>query len=60
MDNQEIIPPREPAEEYVRGDVHVNTLEGFWSQMKRSINGTKILSCQFQIIHHMLYIISLI
>ena len=26
--------------EYVRGNVHVNTLEGFWSQMKRSINGT--------------------
>ena len=28
------------AKEYVRGNVHVNTLEGFWSQMKRSINGT--------------------
>lgn len=26
--------------EYVRGDIHVNTLEGFWSQLKRSINGT--------------------
>lgn len=28
------------AKEYVRGSVHVNTLEGFWSQLKRSINGT--------------------
>ena len=28
------------AREYVRGNVHTNTLEGFWSQMKRSINGT--------------------
>jgi len=28
------------AKEYVRGNVHTNTLEGFWSQMKRSINGT--------------------
>jgi len=26
--------------EYVRGDVHTNTIEGFWSQMKRSIDGT--------------------
>ena len=28
------------VKEYVRGNVHTNTLEGFWSQMKRSINGT--------------------
>jgi len=28
------------AREYVRGNIHVNTLEGFWSQLKRSINGT--------------------
>jgi transposase-like protein len=27
-------------EEYVRGDVHTNTIEGFWSQLKRSVNGT--------------------
>ena len=27
-------------EKYVRGDVHTNTIEGFWSQMKRSISGT--------------------
>lgn len=26
--------------EFVRGDVHTNTIEGFWSQMKRSLNGT--------------------
>jgi len=26
--------------EYVRGNTHTNTLEGFWSQLKRSINGT--------------------
>jgi transposase-like protein len=28
------------AKEYVRGNVHTNGLEGFWSQLKRSINGT--------------------
>lgn len=26
--------------EYVRGSIHTNTIEGFWSQLKRSINGT--------------------
>lgn len=26
--------------EYVNGDAHTNNLEGFWSQLKRSINGT--------------------
>lgn len=26
--------------EYVRGDVHTNTIEGFWSQLKRSVTGT--------------------
>ncbi len=26
--------------EYVRGGVYTNTIEGFWSQMKRSIDGT--------------------
>lgn len=30
------------AGEYVRGSVHVNGLEGFWSQIKRSIKGTHI------------------
>jgi transposase len=28
------------AKEYVRGSVHTNTIEGFWSQLKRSIDGT--------------------
>lgn len=28
------------AQEYVRGIVHTNTIEGFWGQMKRSIDGT--------------------
>jgi hypothetical protein len=26
--------------EYVRGDSHTNTIEGFWAQLKRSIDGT--------------------
>jgi transposase len=26
--------------QYVRGDVHTNSIEGFWGQMKRSIDGT--------------------
>ena len=30
------------ADEWVRGDTHVNTAEGFWSQIKRSIRGTHI------------------
>ena len=25
---------------YVNGDIHTNTIEGFWSQLKRSIDGT--------------------
>lgn len=28
--------------EYVRGDWHTNTIEGFWSQLKRTIKGTHI------------------
>jgi transposase len=28
--------------EWVRGDVHTNTLEGFWAALKRGINGTHI------------------
>jgi transposase len=27
-------------DEYVRGNVHTNTIEGFWGQLKRSIDGT--------------------
>ena len=30
------------AKEYVRGDVHTNGIESFWSQVKRSINGTYV------------------
>ena len=26
--------------EFVRGNVHTNTIEGFWSRLKRSISGT--------------------
>lgn len=26
--------------EYVRGSIHTNTIEGYWSQLKRSIDGT--------------------
>lgn len=26
--------------EFVRGNVHTNTIEGFWSQLKRSLDGT--------------------
>jgi len=27
-------------EEWTRGKVYTNTIEGFWSQLKRSLNGT--------------------
>ena len=30
------------AKEYARGDVHVNGLENFWGQLKRSIRGTHV------------------
>jgi len=30
------------AEEYVRGNVHTNGLESFWSMLKRGLNGTYI------------------
>lgn len=30
------------AKEYARGDCHVNTMEGHWSQLKRSIRGTHV------------------
>jgi transposase-like protein len=30
------------ATEYVSGDVHINSLEGFWSLFKRSLHGTYI------------------
>ncbi len=31
---------RHGIKEYVRGNVHTNTIEGFWGQLKRSIRGT--------------------
>lgn len=31
---------RHSEKEYVKEGVHTNTIEGFWGQMKRSINGT--------------------
>jgi transposase-like protein len=31
---------RHSVREYVRGQVHTNSIEGFWSQLKRSIDGT--------------------
>jgi len=30
------------SKEYARGDVHVNSVEGFWSILKRSIRGTHV------------------
>lgn len=34
--------------EYVRGDVHANTIEAFWSHIKRSITGThKVVSRKY-------------
>jgi len=30
------------AKEWVRGDVHTNTIEGFWGVLKRGINGTYV------------------
>jgi hypothetical protein len=30
------------AKEYVRGDVHTNSIEGFWSNVKRGISGTYV------------------
>lgn len=34
--------------EYVRGDVHANTIEAFWSHLKRSITGThKVVSRKY-------------
>jgi len=30
------------SREYVSGDVHTNTVENFWSQLKRALKGTQI------------------
>lgn len=31
---------RHKNKEYVCGDIHTNTIEGFWSHFKRSVKGT--------------------
>lgn len=36
--NHDVI--KHQIKEYIRGNIHTNTLEGFWSQLKRSIHGT--------------------
>lgn len=36
--NHEFI--KHAIKEYARGDIHTNNIEGFWSQLKRSIDGT--------------------
>lgn len=34
--------------EYVRGDIHVNSMEGFWGHVKRSVQGThKVISRKY-------------
>lgn len=30
------------AKEYVRGDTHTNTIDAFWANVKRGINGTYV------------------
>jgi hypothetical protein len=35
--------------EYVRGDVHTNTMENFWSCFKRSVKGTYIQIASFHV-----------
>jgi transposase-like protein len=37
------------AKEYVRGDVHTNSMENFWSLLKRCINGTYISVMPWQL-----------
>lgn len=39
---------RHKSKEFVRGDVHVNNMESFWSHIKRSIKGThKVVSKKY-------------
>ena len=33
------------AVEYANGNVHTNTMENFWSLLKRSLHGTSVSSC---------------
>ena len=40
------------AKEYVRGDVHTNGMENFWSLLKRCINGTYISVMPWQLFRY--------
>ncbi len=40
------------AREYVRGDVHTNGMENFWSLLKRGINGTYISVMPWQLFRY--------
>ena len=42
------------SHEYVRGDVHTNSAEGFFSQLKRSIDGTHHHASAASIFHRYL------
>src|ERR1017187_7277194 len=41
------------AVEYVRGNVHTNTLENFWSLLKRGIKGTYVSVEPFQLFRYL-------
>jgi transposase-like protein len=41
-DDYEVHTVNHRAGEYVRGDVHVNSLEGFWANVKRGVSGTYV------------------
>lgn len=40
------------AQEYVRGDVHTNGMENFWSLLKRCINGTYVSVLPWQLFRY--------
>lgn len=40
------------AKEYVRGDVHTNGMENFWSLLKRAIDGTYISTMPWQLFRY--------
>ncbi len=41
------------AEKYVEGNVHTNTLENFWSLLKRGINGTYVAVEPFHLFRYL-------
>lgn len=41
------------AEQYVRGDVHTNVMENFWSLVKRGLNGTYISVQPFRLFRYL-------